>query len=511
MKNFIRRITVRHVIWFLFSILTLIAVLFAMGNWTGARRWAKTQALLNDAGETLEFKALLPPTIEESRNFCAIEPLRDITLPGDEKSLPGTKRKVLDGLAKSKEKSPVMTTGGPALAVKMDLHGWVKFARESKLIESSTDSPLDVLAGFDRAYPVVKQLADAAVSRPEAAFVPTLKERILPDLLYSLAVPHYSGALQAARALRLRAVIAQEAGDMAAAVGSAQAIFRLSEAAAKEPLLIGFLVSLAIHEQGEEALWGLLEKRGVGDADLAALQASLQQLDLFKAELSAMRGELASGIGAIEMIQNGSEEMQPLLANAGDIGSKPPFYATLQHLIPSGFYDHNKATLVQLYQNHFIQPLKAGGAAVLRMKSAQVPEELVAHRGPLHPSYVFASVTMPALSRVIDKSYSAEAIRRQAMVACALERYFLQHKSYPAALKELVPAFVEGVPNDPMDNKMMRYQRTEAGRYVLWSIALDERDDGGRVKVKPDRKAALGDLYRTGYEGDWAWGYEALK
>jgi hypothetical protein len=519
MNAFVQRLrclfTVRRVIWFLFSLLTLIAVLFAWGNWSGARRWAETKSLLEREGESLDFKALLPRAPAEGLNFCAIPALRDITLPGDANSPQAIKRKALETMAKSKEKPPVPVTGGPALARKMDLQAWIKFARESKLLNASSDAPGDMLQAFDQAYPVGKELAAATATRPEAAFIPTLKERTLPRLLYSMEVPHYSGAQPSSRALRLRAALALAAGDATAAAQSIQATLRFTDALLQEPLLISYLVAITTHEAGQEGLWDLLEKRTATETDLAAVQTSLERLDFAKAELSAIRGELATSINAIESVQGNRESANALVAVMQSLPTEsnptPANFAFLRHLLPSGFFDHNKATLGRLYNDYFIEPLKTGDMIRVRAKAAELPNELRLHRPPLHLSYVFANLAMPTLSPVHDRGCAAETIRRQALIACALERYFIQHQSYPAHLSQLVPAFLPNIPNDPMDNQPMRYRQTASARYILWSVASDQKDDAGVVKLPSNNKPAISTIYKAGYQGDWAWQYEEVK
>lgn len=67
------------------------------------------------------------------------------------------------------------------------------------------------------------------------------------------------------------------------------------------------------------------------------------------------------------------------------------------------------------------------------------------------------------------------------MTACALERYFLQHSSYPAKLDELVPGFLPSVPIDHADGNALRYRRSQDGRYRIYSIGIDGIDENGKL------------------------------
>jgi hypothetical protein len=73
----------------------------------------------------------------------------------------------------------------------------------------------------------------------------------------------------------------------------------------------------------------------------------------------------------------------------------------------------------------------------------------------------------------------AEARRRILIAAIALERHRGRHGGYPKALQELVPELLQTPPVDFMDGKPLRYQLTDDGHFVLYSVGLDCVDDGG--------------------------------
>lgn len=58
------------------------------------------------------------------------------------------------------------------------------------------------------------------------------------------------------------------------------------------------------------------------------------------------------------------------------------------------------------------------------------------------------------------------------------------------------------IPLDPCDGKLLRYRTTPAGRYQLWSVAFDGKDDDGKGAAK---------LSKWEYVGDWTWQYEPVK
>ena len=112
---------------------------------------------------------------------------------------------------------------------------------------------------------------------------------------------------------------------------------------------------------------------------------------------------------------------------------------------------------------------------------------------------------------MVERAFSAEALRRQALTACALERFYLLHQAYPASLAELTPTLLATVPADPIDDQPLRYRKTDDGRYMLWCIGLDQKDDNGKVNLDPKDKQSISRVHHSTYKGDWTWQYTPVK
>lgn len=89
----------------------------------------------------------------------------------------------------------------------------------------------------------------------------------------------------------------------------------------------------------------------------------------------------------------------------------------------------------------------------------------------------------------------AQTAVNQALVVCALERCRLARGAYPATLHDLVPEFLTVLPPDPVNVKggPLQCRLTGPGRFRLYSIGWDEKDDNGAP------------LDAAG-KGDWVWG-----
>jgi hypothetical protein len=68
--------------------------------------------------------------------------------------------------------------------------------------------------------------------------------------------------------------------------------------------------------------------------------------------------------------------------------------------------------------------------------------------------------------------------------AIALERFKLREHKLPAVLEDLTPAYLSSVPIDRMDGKPLRYTPFSDGSYLLYSVGLNGKDDGGNANSK---------------------------
>ncbi|MBI3919770.1 MAG: hypothetical protein HY318_00025, partial [Armatimonadetes bacterium] len=89
---------------------------------------------------------------------------------------------------------------------------------------------------------------------------------------------------------------------------------------------------------------------------------------------------------------------------------------------------------------------------------------------------------------VASHAATNEAISAGLAVTLALHGYRLEHGAYPNRLKELVPSYLQHVPRDPFyPRHELRYRRT-GGRYLLYSVGPDGKDDRGKPIFDPAKK-----------------------
>ncbi len=485
-------------------------------NWQGARDWAALQAKLEREGETFNVEKLRAPPLDEARNFCAIEPLRGIALAASGDSAAKAKLEALEGtvLPAGDHNSQKPALGeGLAFGRGPDVHGWVEYLRAQGYCGPASSSPEGhgMLAALDAAHPLLKRLAVEAEARPLAGFVPgtpVAHPRLSADRGY------YSGPVRAGKALVVRALVAGGEGDHQAACQSIQAALRFAAALQREPSLLALLVERHLHEITEAAVWEMLHQRLATDGELQAMQASLSALDFQAATLNGLRGEVAEMIDLIDFVQGDAAEfVKYSKADLFEGAAVPPpsILFAMWHALPAGWFDENKTVVASLVHEELVSPLKAGGLGEAVRRPATFEKKEALRGGPWQPYYFFARTMIPPYNGIVLVEAYSETVRCQGVAACALERWYLQHHAYPTTLQELVPAFLPVVPADPMDNRPMRYALTDDGRYMLWSIGPDGKDDRGKVNTAAKSEITSSQLRHHTYHGDWVWQYTPVK
>ncbi len=327
----------------------------------------------------------------------------------------------------------------------------------------------------------------------------------------STLLTHLSCLKVASMAVRLRAVAEIRAGRADAAFADANLVFRLSDALKDEPVLISHLVRLAIHTVALRTVWeGLADHRWT-DAQLAHWQTELAKRN-FAAEMRhAMTGEQAFGNRAIEFIRR-RPEMLDSLGTVGDgetsIGTTP-FGKQLAQLPPRGWLWAEQIHYNQMFDDYLTSALPAGpgliNAALMQQRSGAMKDNFQRDAGGVRSMLrhrVLARMLLPALTGVMPKASRAQVFTQLAIAACALERHWLARGSYPESLAALAPEFGP-LPPDPMSGQPFRYERTADGRFRLWSVGWNGKDDGGTVALTGTAASKSRNINFE--QGDWVW------
>ncbi|MCB1205285.1 MAG: hypothetical protein KDN18_13575 [Verrucomicrobiae bacterium] len=496
MKSFLHHLwskrAVRGLAWSLVTLVTLAVLTVQIVNRSGSRALSKIRAELNEEGETLDFAQLLPDSIPDSENFCAVPALHGIA---DEEAGKSAREALAPFDLKTRTEGETLPALGNSAqtGIPTDLAPWIESLVKNP--DGGANALLEILSDQE---PVLAEFADA-LDRPEARWTPQWRERELPAILFAISLPQYNTSQNLARSLALRTLAAAEVGDVQTAHESVRILLRLAEANSQDPCLIGLLVTSSHTSLAANGVWTLCRDRVGSPEDFGRLETSLGRLNLTEATGQAWRTELAAGVSTIESLGNSSKWSQAeweFLLGSGDIRNVG--------LIPRGWLFQNAATLAELQWRHGLKPFREGGLVAMQEASGEMEKEILKLRdSPLKwPGSFLATMILPATAATTTNVIHTEVLLTQARVACALERFHLTHRQYPGNLSELGNLSMA----DPWTGETMQYEKTPGGRYRLWSVGPDRVDDGGQRILDPDHPEKT--RFRSkDYLGDWVWDY----
>jgi hypothetical protein len=171
-------------------------------------------------------------------------------------------------------------------------------------------------------------------------------------------------------------------------------------------------------------------------------------------------------------------------------------------------YDANAATIAEWDFDYSIKPLRDAGFTALFAKQKEMESLIGDHRIHLyrHLDEIFAQVVVPGVSGVSRKAAYTQSVVNEAIAACALERYRIEHGTYPDTLEAANRPEETSIPLDVISGKPMGYRKTPDGRYALWCVGLTGKDNGGK-RILNKENPEWTRFSSPDYPGDWVWDF----
>jgi hypothetical protein len=331
-----------------------------------------------------------------------------------------------------------------------------------------------VLYAFEGRRAVLDQVTEAA-RRPRAQY--DLRYADGPNAL----LPHLAIHKSMAGKLRTRSAARVAAGDTAGAAEDIDTILRLAELTGEDPVLIGYLVRVAIQSSAFSAFWDGTSQHAWSDTQLAAFQQRFEGLKQRDSLVKAFRGERLFGKTTFELMREGRLDPDTLGAMEDD-GSGHSFG---WGLIPRAWLLQNQAyhskvldqVVGTLQRCDPERGIAAKGSIWETERVEQTVFDTVNRR--FHPYRILTHMLLPGLAKVHAKADRSLTTSRLAITVAGLERHRLATGSYPKALDDLVPRFLVAVPLDPMDGQPLRYRLNADGSFTVYGIGPNHADDQG--------------------------------
>jgi len=497
----------RPVLFFLASLITLIALFYAEEDWRGKQAWNRCQREWAAQGEKIDWQSAVPPAVPDEQNF-AMAPV-----------VASSYRQILDG--KGHENHPSDTnvvnrlnfdlgdypdqTGSWARGTRTDLVRVQDYLRKlaaktnlfilPPLPSTPADDVLQALKTFGQPLEELRQAAQL----PESRF-PLEYDKEDPD---AILLPQLAAMNRSAKILDLRAVAELQDNQSAAAAADVDLTLRLIAAIRSEPFLISHLVRIAMVENNLQPVWEGLADQRWSDVQLSALDAEFAKLNFAGDYLIAMSGEVAFGERYLDCLHHYRPEFQ-LYANFSDDMKAEDFSvpAGVIKWIPAGWFYENQANYANMMLKYYL-PIADGERKVISAPAEyQADHELAVDTKHFVPYKLVEKLLVPAVGHCADKFARAQASVDLARVAIALERFRLVRGAYPVGLDVLSPQFLAEVPHDVIDGQPLHYRLEGNGQFTLYSVGWNGRDDGGTVVL--DKGSGPHVNFK---EGDWVWRY----
>jgi hypothetical protein len=484
-------------------LITLAALIIAEEDWRGARAWQNYKQQMEAKGEHFDAARLIPPKVPDDQNFAMtplFAPIFNLP-PGDPNPPLNSATNIVHGeplayyvatnrgliISPPWFDSDVKRAPHPLgwnYGMAADLTGWAAVIQGTNSASPSAGTADPVRAAsiiLDNMKSCESMLTElqTATTRPYCRFNISCEEWDKPDA-QEVLMQHFVLIKWLFRFLSLHAEAAMVGGHAEQALKDIQVMFRVDDGLKDEPLMISQLVRIAcaallLQSVGE----GLAEHRW-SDAQLRVLQDRLQKTDLIASTVLGLYGER-------------------------DICQNPSF--DKGYMSPSGWNRLEQLNVNREYQVAVFPRIDLSAREInpsVNRSIDLVVQKLTEGGGIqafLHHS-VMAIMLMPVYSKVPPKTAFAQTQVDMAMLACALERYRLAQGQYPEALNDLVPRFAAALPHDIINGQPLHYRRTEDGRFLLYSVGWNEKDDGGVVAPTKDNPPRQDNL-----QGDWVWEY----
>lgn len=497
----------RRLVIGMFVGVTLVALAFAWINWTGERAWTKVRTQLVARGEPMTAKQLMPPSIPEEQNLALIPllaPLLDYELlPNgqhrwkDETTQKALVSGALFNIQGKRQGAAVPKQGKWQSGELTDLVAWQDYYAESAEFPHPPKPGTpgqDILMALGRDASAQAQLREG-LKRPYCRFPVHFEE----ENTMAILLPHLAVLRRFANYFQLSALAHLSEKNSGAAWNDLEVCFRLLQGIEQEPILVSFLVRVALLQTVTQVIWEGAARDQWDAAALAKIQTALQSVDVLAHEVLALQGErgLMNPMYDRWISMPAAYSRDVGAPGAGDEGSAVS--GPIAMLMPRGLLRQNQATH-NLYIAQMIDALRAvrkPGGGYQPYDETEVSKALQGYLEPRSMKNFLVRQLAPAVEKAATRGLAGQARRDLALVAVALERYRLAKGRLPENLGELRPEWLSTIPDDLFTGAPFKYQRLAKGGFVLYSLGPNGRDDGGEwtPEAKGERKQSdLDDL-----------------
>lgn len=286
-------------------------------------------------------------------------------------------------------------------------------------------------------------------------------------------LPHLTKMRSAGTLLTQTAVARSRMRQPAEAVELVLDAVRLANSLEAEPILVSQMVRSAILGMVVQATEEVVGSGGVSPEDLVRLQDALIDTEKRVSELRMVAGELPFALG---IFGSTPPEMKLALENLDEGLQKEG--AKLKEYVLSKKVPADRAEYVIQLDLAREMLSRGDGQRMAAIQSLREGAATAQRQG-----WLITPTLLPGLARGLERIIEARSRLRVAVVGIAIERQrAASQRKVPLALSGLSPEWISALPNDPFDERPLRFKRLPGGGYVVYSVGPDQQDNGGRVR-----------------------------
>ncbi len=342
-------------------------------------------------------------------------------------------------------------------------NGWTLFDDLPSSAQLNSTQIEVLQAAFTKLNPRILPEVDKLAGMPRGRFVMELKDNPF------LSNEPSQECRAVMNVLHHLAMLRSQQGEPRGAFQACQSLFHVERAIADQPTLIAQLVRFAGQAIAVNALERALAQGEATEAELATLQALIEQ-DIAEPQLYyGMRGERAGQELFARSIKEGKAKVSDVLGGMGPRAGGPGFLERAIDHFP-GIVERQFVDCVVL--SH--EMTKIGKLPPEEMLDAYKESE-----SKIHTASMLARLLTPAMYKVAEAHVRTQANLRCMRALLAAERFRLKTGRWPESLDELVKDhLLTEVPVDPYDGKPLRFKRLGDG-VLVYSVSRDKVDNGG--------------------------------
>lgn len=307
--------------------------------------------------------------------------------------------------------------------------------------------------------------------------------------LVELLLPTMGEFRPLARVLHVDALLALEQNDHDRVAANILALVRMAEQARETPFLINDLVGMSVAALACETAARIIHDHP-GAVSAEILTRIAHAIAAFPSDgepLVRIRGERMIFEDAVQRMYSLDSDGDGVLA-AGAMerlsgltygnGLEPDLAERAAGPVVSAISAGRKETLA------FYNDYAAKSAEWIRTPAWErkpFDDTMEAIDSPLlRTRYALAHALTPSYVHAYLNAERFETSRDATLCAIAIERHRRDHGGLPSSLSDLTPRYIPKAPIDPFSGEPIGY-RVDGDSFVLYSVANDYDDDGGRI------------------------------